>query len=90
MIQKFYYNDTDTFVVPLGDGNVTLGTCKQYENSREEPDMYDSMSIRSKCEKVCPMVAGAPVVDQWVGLRPHRHILRLEIERLGKLKVFNT
>lgn len=86
-IKKFYYDGTDTFVVPLGGGFVTLGTCKQYESWNPEVSHHDTASIKERCANLVPSTATAKVNSIWVGLRPHRHILRLEIEKLSNLKV---
>lgn len=86
-LKKFYYEGTDTFVVPLGGGFVTLGTCKQYESWNPEISQHDTASIKERCAKLVPSTARAKESCIWVGLRPHRHILRLETERLSNLKV---
>lgn len=71
----------------MGGGFVTLGTCKQYENWNPEIDPHDSASIKERCTKLVPTMAVAQESSTWVGLRPHRHILRLDIEKLSNLKV---
>lgn len=86
-LKKFYYNDTDTFVIPLGGGFATLGTCKQYESWNPAINELDTISIKERCTNLVPSVAKAKVTNIWVGLRPYRHLLRLEIENHSRLKV---
>lgn len=86
-ITKFYYRDFDTFIVPLGNGNITLGTSKDYENYDLSINKRDSESIIERCASVVPSIRRAKIIKEWVGLRPHRHILRIEIEKRQDLIV---
>lgn len=89
-ITKFYYRDFDTFIVPLGNGNITLGTSKDYENYDLSINKRDSESIIERCASVVPSIRRAKIIKEWVGLRPHRHILRIEIEKRQDLIIVHN
>jgi D-amino-acid oxidase len=37
--------------------------------------------ILEKCDKMCPGIAKAPIIGHFVGLRPARKTIRLELEQ---------
>ncbi|XP_060532085.1 D-aspartate oxidase [Cylas formicarius] len=78
-IKTFFYGDYDTYILP-GFTNVTLGGCRQYESYNLDMDEYDARSIWHRCTSLVPSLAGAEIVAQRVGLRPHRSEVRLENE----------
>lgn len=88
-IKQFYYNDFNTYIFPLENGMVTLGGCRNYDDYNLEVDEFDTQSIIKRCSDIVSSLKGAKILSQWVGLRPHRNVIRLEIENLGKLKVPN-
>lgn len=79
-IKTAFYADSDTYIIPGFDGTVTLGGTRQYESWNLEPDKYDSLAIRDRCESLVPGLRKAPVVREAVGLRPHRSSVRVEME----------
>lgn len=79
-IKTAFYSDSDTYIIPGFDGSVTLGGTRQYESWKLEPDKYDSLSIRDRCESLLPNLKNAPVIREAVGLRPHRSSVRVEME----------
>lgn len=89
-----FFGDDDTYVIPGFDGNVTLGTTWQIDNLNLNLDKNDSLSIRERCTNLVPSLSSAPVVREVVGLRPHRDIIRVEIElvntRSERLKVIHN
>jgi hypothetical protein len=48
---------------------------------------HDSAAIKERCFKLIPSLQKARVLQECVGLRPHRSVVRVEAEVLGKLKV---
>ncbi|XP_065210067.1 D-aspartate oxidase [Planococcus citri] len=89
-LKYFYYNDYDTYIFPLGNGTVCLGGCRNYDSFNTQVDRFDSMSIIERCSEIVPSLKDANVLSEWVGLRPHRNVIRLEAENLGKLKVIHN
>lgn len=79
-IRTAFYADFDTYILPGFDGIVTLGGTRQYESYNLNVDKYDSLSIRERCEALLPSLKTAPVVREAVGLRPHRNVVRVEVE----------
>lgn len=77
----FYYGDYDTYIIP-GIDNVTLGGCRQYESFKEEVDKHDSAGIWERCSAILPSLEHAEVIQENVGLRPHRNPVRVEKEVL--------
>lgn len=85
-VKTAFYADYDTYIIPGFDGVVTLGGTRQYESYDLDVNEHDSKSIRERCDKLLPSLRKASVVREAVGLRPHRHIVRVEWEIL---KQFN-
>jgi D-aspartate oxidase len=73
-------------VIPRSDG-VTLGGCRHYESYDVSLSHHDSAAIKERCFKLIPSLQKARVLRECAGLRPHRSIVRVEPESLGKLKV---
>lgn len=78
-IKTFFYADYDTYIIP-GFNAVTLGGCRQYDSYDLSINNYDAAAIRERCTSLVPSLASAPLVRQWVGLRPHRDPVRVEKE----------
>jgi glycine/D-amino acid oxidase-like deaminating enzyme len=78
----FFYHDFDTYVIP-GMDLVTLGGTRQLDSWNENVDPNDAKGIWDRCTGLVPSLAGATVVKQWVGLRPHRSEVRCEVEELA-------
>jgi D-amino-acid oxidase len=71
-----------TYLFPHGDV-VVLGGTEQVGDGRREPDPAIARQIVAACAAVRPEVAGAPVVEHRVGLRPARSRVRLGAEPLA-------
>ena len=60
------------YIVPHDNGLVAVGSTS--ENSFSDPlsndDLLDDLLHRARA--VVPLLAGAPVVERWAGLRPKR------------------
>ncbi|XP_054165231.1 D-amino-acid oxidase-like [Oppia nitens] len=67
------------YIVPNSDC-VVLGGTKQLNNWDTNVDPIDSKDIMDGCSQLIPSIRTAQVVNEWVGLRPGRHEVRLERE----------
>ncbi|ELU00586.1 hypothetical protein CAPTEDRAFT_106442 [Capitella teleta] len=81
MKQFTVLNDGDFFILPVTDGTVVLGATHQWDNWNTEPNAEDRDRILQNCHRLVPSLKAAPVVSEWVGLRPYRHCVRLETEK---------
>lgn len=86
-IRHFYFAD-GAYILP-GRDYVTLGGIKDYGNSNMELSELDRDSIWSRCLKVVPSLKDAEVASEWVGLRPQRQPVRVEIDQEVLFKVKN-
>jgi D-amino-acid oxidase len=71
-----------TYLFPHRDV-VVLGGTEQFGNASREPDPSTAAQIVAACVSVRPELAGAPVIEHRVGLRPARPQVRLEAEQLA-------
>ncbi|XP_054165230.1 D-aspartate oxidase-like [Oppia nitens] len=67
------------YIIPNTD-TVVLGGTKQLNNWDTNVDPIDSKDIMDGCSQLIPSIRTAQVVNEWVGLRPGRHEVRLERE----------
>jgi D-amino-acid oxidase len=88
-IQTGSYEQQPLYVVPRdrGLGEVLLGgSLIELPANRDarlplpQPCPQLSRAIRRRCERLEPALAGAPLLDTQVGLRPYRCQLRLEVD----------
>lgn len=86
-LKTAFYGDYDTYVIPGLDGVATLGGVRQYDSYNMEVCRHDSAAIMERCTELLPALKKAEVVDQRVGLRPHRVPVRVEAEFVGGLSV---
>jgi len=70
------------YIIPRQDG-VLLGGTAQVDNWSTEADPSDHAYILKRCLKYIPSLSHAEVLDEWVGLRPARKRVRLEMENLS-------
>ncbi|XP_065208091.1 D-aspartate oxidase-like [Planococcus citri] len=89
-IKNFYFNDSNTYIFPLGNGKVCMGGSRDYGSYETEVNHFDTLSIIKRCSEIVPSLKEPTILTQWVGLRPHRNIVRLEVENLGKLKIVHN
>ena len=73
--------DDVTYIYPRSDG-VLLGGTAQFNNWSGKIDFADREGIMARCSQYIPSLAQAKVIDEWVGLRPGRKQVRLEVELL--------
>lgn len=78
-VKTFFYADYDTYIIP-GFESVTLGGVRQYDSFDLNVNRYDGLAIRERCEALLPSLKTASLLDQRVGLRPHRDPVRVEPE----------
>jgi len=57
-------------IVPHADGTVAVGSTSErtYDDAGSTDDALEALI--EKARSVCPMLAAAPVVERWAGLRP--------------------
>lgn len=78
-VKTFFYADYDTYIIP-GFSSVTLGGCRQFDSYNLDICKYDGLAIRERCETLLPSLKSSKLLEQRVGLRPHRDPVRVEIE----------
>lgn len=71
-----------TYIVPRSDGWVLGGTAEEGVDDLA-PDPAVERGILARCAALDPRLAGLPVLERTVGLRPGRPAVRLELERVG-------
>jgi glycine/D-amino acid oxidase-like deaminating enzyme len=76
--------DMPAYIIPNSD-TVVLGGTKGHKGDEDLiPRKEDRDAILARCTAAIPSLAGAEVVDEWVGLRPGRPSVRLELEIFDK------
>jgi D-amino-acid oxidase len=81
-LQEGLIDDSEfTYILPRSDGCV-LGGVAQKDNWSLEVDPALTENILRRCERFEPSVRGAEIIGHTVGLRPGRHEVRLERERV--------
>lgn len=79
-VRHFYFAD-GAYIIP-GRDYVTLGGIKDYGSGNMALSELDRQSIWSRCTELVPSLAQAEVAFEWVGLRPQRQPVRVELETL--------
>lgn len=79
-IRHFYFAD-GAYILP-GRDYVTLGGIKDYGNGNMALSELDRQSIWTRCTELVPSLQKAEVAFEWVGLRPQRQPVRLELEKM--------
>ncbi|KAF4530944.1 hypothetical protein B566_EDAN018973 [Ephemera danica] len=77
-IKQFYMNDYDGYIIPNRD-TITLGGCRHFGSYDLRVSAADKQTIMSKCKAMQPSLERAEFVRDWVGLRPHRDPVRVEL-----------
>ena len=72
-----------TYIVPKGNGIVACAGCAQPGATASEVSPEEAAAVLRRCEALLPVLAGAPVLSTWAGLRPVRDAVRLEAAQLG-------
>lgn len=73
--------DNEAYIIP-GRDCVTLGGTGQEGNWNTDVDSKDANKIFESCVKLVPSLKNAKKISDWVGLRPGRTTVRLEIEEI--------
>ncbi|KAL4447951.1 hypothetical protein ABPG75_005170 [Micractinium tetrahymenae] len=71
--------DSDCYIIPNTD-TVVIGGTVQKGDSDTAPRDAERAAILDRARRVLPSLAAAEVVREWVGLRPGRPSVRLELE----------
>jgi D-amino-acid oxidase len=69
------------YIIPNNNGIVVLGGTKEKGDEDTVARESDREAILKRCSEVVPSLAAAEVVASWVGLRPGRAGVRLEVEQ---------
>lgn len=75
--------------VPHGD-QVVLGGVAAQDNWDTTPDPAVAARILDRCAAIDARLAGAPVIEHRVGLRPQRPEVRVEAEMIGATRVIHN
>ncbi|ESO92419.1 hypothetical protein LOTGIDRAFT_120886 [Lottia gigantea] len=81
-IKHFYANDESgnlAYVIP-GSKNVVLGGTYQEGNWNMQASKSDSTGVWERCLKLVPSLKNSEIDYHWVGLRPTRTQIRLELD----------
>ncbi|KAG2485422.1 hypothetical protein HYH03_015804 [Edaphochlamys debaryana] len=73
----------DPFYIIPNRHTVVLGGTGQVGSASLEPSPSDRRAILEGCCRLLPSLRDAQILSDWVGLRPGRTRLRLELERPG-------
>lgn len=68
------------YVIPNSD-TIVLGGTKKLNDEDLTPRKEDRDAILARCTAAVPSLVAAEFVDEWVGLRPGRPSVRLELEK---------
>lgn len=88
-IKHFYYAD-GAYIIPLSDGIVTLGGIKEYGATNPIIDEHDRESIWRRCTALVPSLLKADRIQEWVGLRPFRQPVRVEMQIVDGHKIVHN
>ncbi|XP_058446493.1 D-aspartate oxidase-like [Malaya genurostris] len=72
-------SDDGNYIIPNSE-TVILGGTHQMNDFNRNVSSTDSKFIFDGCERMLPSLKKAPKVKEWVGLRPGRNTVRLELE----------
>jgi D-amino-acid oxidase len=86
-LDRFIFDDYGprgvTYIVPRAT-DIILGGTAQEGNEDLTPDPPTAQGILERCIALEPRLAGAPILQHRVGLRPGRPTVRLELERRAR------
>ncbi|KIZ06364.1 D-aspartate oxidase [Monoraphidium neglectum] len=74
-----HWGDEVTYIIPNREW-VVIGGTGQVGDWRTSTDLGDAEAIMQRARQLLPSLEGAELLDHWVGLRPGRTQLRLELE----------
>lgn len=69
------------YIIPNTD-TVVLGGTKDPGNEDTESREEERLEIFERCKAIVPSLESAEIVSSWVGLRPGRNGIRLELENV--------
>ncbi|XP_053971603.1 D-aspartate oxidase [Hylaeus volcanicus] len=82
-IKTFFYGELNTYIIPRFNGVVTLGGTRSFDCDNISLCRHESTAIRERCDYLVPSLKKATVLQEEVGLRPHReNNVRVEAERI--------
>ena len=76
-------------VMPHG-GHVVLGSTAVEHDWSRTAEGGTTDGILRRCARVDPLLSGAVVLEEKVGLRPGRDAVRVEVERFGGAKIVHN
>lgn len=89
-IKTAFYAESDTYIIPSFNGNVTLGGVRQYDDWNKQINENDTVGILKRCQKLVPSISSAEILQELVDLRPHRDVVRVEPQIIDGLKVVHN
>lgn len=86
LVDKFYFYGSDTYVIPWKDqGMAVLGGWMHFGSYDEQANERNTEEIPERCIELLPSLK-EPLetkdYEVWVGLRPYRNQIRVEIENV--------
>lgn len=82
-VKHFYvWDDASSYIYP-GQDNVVLGGTRQKDQYETSGGWEWFDDVKSRCVNLLPGLKNSEVINKWVGLRPHRAFIRLEVEDLS-------
>lgn len=78
-IKNWVYTEDSAYFIP-GFDSVAIGGIRQKDNYSMAIDPKDTAGILERCHRLWPSLKGAPIISEWVDLRPHRDPVRIEKE----------
>lgn len=82
--------DGDTYIIPSkDDGTVVLGGCRHFGSHNDQVNKRNTEEIIENCTNLVPSLKEALKTDYkvWVGLRPYRNKIRVEVEQINGIVV---
>ncbi|KAL4236530.1 hypothetical protein ACF0H5_004915 [Mactra antiquata] len=80
-IKHFILTTRNAYIIP-GEDKVNLGVYNKSNSTDLTACSQHTRDIIEQCEKLCPYIKGAKFDHNWIGIRPFRETLRLEIETI--------
>ncbi|XP_075226059.1 D-aspartate oxidase-like [Lycorma delicatula] len=89
-VDKFILAGEETYIIPYGHGVSTLGGTHQLGHYDTAIRKHDTQGILNRCSALLPQLKNTQILWEWAGLRPYRHSVRIEKEKIRKLKVIHN
>lgn len=75
-LKHFYFEEVDgneqAYIIPRDDVVILGGTAIKYNWNAEIKEEETKKGILERCERLVPGISKAPILEEWIGLRPGR------------------